>query len=184
MLADYRVAIRNLEVLSEQVQDAQAAGASLDGLSWELLDAPTITARGQLQVDSVALLFDEPARVIALIDSELSAQTNALTTLEDEVASDQDEITRLATELDQLVSARILSKEVYQTLQRKVDEIAVQSQVEGPLLALITEASLPTSAGKGDWFMIAVLAVVAGGVIGIVGCFAAEFIENQRAGRQ
>jgi uncharacterized protein involved in exopolysaccharide biosynthesis len=114
----------------------------------------------------------------------LSAHNRVIDTLGDIIARDQEHITQLSTELDRLVEARILTKEVYQTIQRKVDEIAVQSKIEGPLLWVVTEASLPAGPNRSDWAMFGVLALVAGAVIGVAGCFAAEFIENQRPARQ
>ena len=180
ILAEHTLAVENLEILDEQLQSAQAAGASLESLSWELLNVPAIQDRDQLHIEDVQALFDDAEQIAALIDAEMMAQNNVMATLQDVIADDQDQITQLATELDRLVEARILTKEIYQTIQRKVDEIAVQSEIEGPLLRVITEATLPTGPNRGDWLMIGLLAVVSGAVIGVSGCFVAEFVESRR----
>jgi len=180
MLAQHRLAVESLEIVRGQIQDAQVTGEPLEGLSWELLNVSSISERGQLDVDVVMKHLDDPEHLKGLIDSELNAQESAVKVLEERVAGDQEEIARLIGELDHLVETRILAKEVYQTLQRKVSEIDVQSKIDGPKLQIIREAVSPAAPKQTDWLMIILSAVVAGGVVGIAGCFAAEFVEARR----
>jgi len=180
MLAQHRLAVESLEIVRDQIQDAQTTEKTLDGLSWELLNVSSISERGQLDVGVVMKHLDDPEHLKGLIDTELNAQERAVKVLEEGVAGDQQEITRLIGELDHLVETRILAKEVYQTLQRKVDEIDVQSKIDGPKLQVIREAVSPAESKQTDWLMIILSAVVAGGVVGIAGCFAAKFVEARR----
>lgn len=180
LLAQHRLAVGNLQVVRDQLQQAQAAGEALDELSWELLNVTSISERGQLTLDVVVTYLEAPEHLASLIDSELTAQNSVVEILEQEIAGDQEEITRLADELDRLVESRILAKETYQTIYRKIDEIEIQSKIEGPLLQVITKAVSPADPKQTDWLMIILSAVVAGGVVGIAGCFAAEFVEARR----
>lgn len=183
-LAQHKVAVQNLEIVKTRIRDAQNGGASLENLPWELLNVPAISNRGMVSPEDVQALSDDPQRLAALLEVELAAQNSTIQVLEQQIASDQDEITTLSSELDRLVETRIMTKEVYQTIRRKVDEIAVQSKIEGPQLRIMTEASLPVYPKAADWLMVIVLAFVAGAVVSVVGCFAAEFIESRRTANQ
>lgn len=180
LLADSRTAIENLEVLQSQVQSAVEKGGSLDTVSWQLLDVPAIRSRGMLTADTILQQLDDPAGVAAMLDAELTAQRNTVAALEPRLSELQQTASVLSVKLDRIVDERFFVKETYQILRRKVDEITLQQEMEGPIAQVVTRAQEPAQPASKDWPLAALLALVAGVVIGAAGAFLAEAIESRR----
>ncbi|MGQ9518235.1 MAG: hypothetical protein ACUVT1_13285 [Anaerolineae bacterium] len=173
-LATHRQAIANLQLLKEQLKQARRQNSSLDNLPWQLLDAPTIAARGILTHEIIAQHRNDAGTLAALLDAELAAQQAAASALEQRLAADQTELAKLSSELDRLVEQRSLAKENYQTLQRKVNEIDIENRVEGPLVRVVGKAVPPAKQASRDWPVVAVLAAAVGAILGTAACIIAE----------
>jgi hypothetical protein len=183
ILSAHRVAVASLETLLGQFRDAKQAGRSLNSLPWDSLDAAPIIARGQLSPSIALSQIDTPDKLESGLTSELAAQSQTVKLLEDEIAGKQKEMTSLTTEFDQLVEDRIHTRENYQTIWRKVDEIRTQAATDSIELRVIQAAELPTSPVPIQWPLIGILALAGGGVIGLAGCYVAEFLEHRGKGR-
>lgn len=179
-LAAHRQAIANLQLLKEQLEQARRQNASLEELSWQLLDAPTIAARGILTHEVVAEHLNDAGALAALLDAELTAQQAAATALEERLSADQAQLAQLSSELDRLVEERNLAKENYLTLQRKVSEIEIENRVEGPLVRVVGKAAAPEKRASRDWSVVAVLAITAGAVLAIAASIIAEFMTRHQ----
>ncbi|MGQ9666383.1 MAG: hypothetical protein ACUVWB_03635 [Anaerolineae bacterium] len=173
-LAAHRQAIANLQLLKEQLEQARRQNSSLDNLPWQLLDAPTIAARGILTHEIIAQHRNDAGTLAALLDAELAAQQAAASALEQRLAADQTELAKLSSELDRLVEQRSLAKENYQTLQHKVNEIDIENRVEGPLVRVVGKAVPPAKQASRDWPVVAVLAAAVGAILGTAACIIAE----------
>jgi len=179
-LAQQKVALSNLKLLNAQFTQAKAAGTSLADLPWQLLDVPPIAARGQLTPTSALAESSNPARLEALLASEMSAQALATKILEEEVTNNQQAITDLTVEFDRLVQERILSREDYTTFRRKVDEIVYQSKIENVELRFLAPAEPPAQPLQAiQWPLVLFWALCAGVVTGIAGCYVAEFVRSR-----
>ena len=183
ILAKHRLAVTNLQMLMQQWQAARQAGRPPKELPWELLDVDPIASRGQLTPAIALSLADAPDKIEALLNSELAVQTQATQALEADVARSQQEIMTLQQEFDRLVQERILARENYNTFRRKVDEIAVQTRVEGVELRLLEEAQPPASPTPPNWTLAGVVALLAGAAVGLAGCFVADYLEQHRQAR-
>jgi uncharacterized protein involved in exopolysaccharide biosynthesis len=178
-LAAHRQAIANLQLLKEQLEQARRQNSSLESLPWQLLDAPTIAARGILTHEVVAQHLNDAGALAGLLDAELTAQQAAASALEQRLNEDQARLARLSTELDRLVEERNLARENYLTLQRKVSEIEIENRVEGPLVRVVGEAAVPEKRASRDWPVVALLAVIAGAVLGTGACLIAEYLARR-----
>ncbi len=179
-LAAHRQAIANLELLKEQLEQARRDHSSLEGLPWQLLDIPSITARGILTPEAIIQHLDDAGALSDMLASELAAQQAAASALEERVAAEQAELARLSSELDRLVEERNLARENYQTMSRKVSEIDIASRVEGPLVHVVGKALPPEKPASRDWPVVLVLAVAAGAVLGAAACILAELMTRRR----
>lgn len=179
-LAAHRQAIANLQLLKEQLEQARRQNSSLDKLSWQLLDTPSIAARGILTHEIIAQHRNDAGALAALLDAELAAQQAAASALEQRLAADQTELAKLSSELDRLVEQRSLAKENYQTLQRKVNEIDIENRVEGPLVRIVGIAVPPAKRASRDWPVVAVLAAAVGAILGTAACIIAERMTRRR----
>lgn len=179
-LAAHHQAIANLQLLKEQLEQARRQNSSLDNLSWQLLDAPSIAARGILTHEIIAQHRNDAGALAALLDAELAAQQAAASALEQRLAADQTELAKLSSELDRLVEQRSLAKENYQTLQRKVNEIDIENHVEGPLVRIVGIAVPPAKRASRDWPVVAVLAAAVGAILGTAACIIAERMTRRR----
>lgn len=179
-LAQHRVAVSNLNLLIAQFNEAKKNGSALTVLPWQLLAVPAIQERGVLSPTVILAQLDNPQQVEALLATELAVQQQTAKALEEEVKKTQKEVADLVEQLYRLVEERILTKEAYQIIRRKVEEISIQTGMEGlGLLQLMSPAQVPERPTPPPWGEMALLIIAVGGIVGLAGCYLADFVESR-----
>lgn len=163
LLADYRVALDNVNRLAQEVADAQAGRRAPSSIPWELLQDPILLQRAALKGDQLPAQSDLPAWA-ALLQAEAAGLQDLVNWLNDDVIRLQTQLAREDSELYRLTRERNLAAESYETVRRKLNEIEVQEAVD-PVGIEILDAATPPEAPS-SWPLTTRLAVaIVGGLV-------------------
>jgi len=179
-LADYRLALSRITLLEDRVRAAQANGTGFDTLPLEILDTPTLVARGVLTRERVDAMQGALAQLLAATEVEKGALSDTIGRLEAETTAIQTQLADLLQEQDRLTTDYDLAQEAVKTLQRKLTEIPIQQEVAGTPLMLMHPAGLPEKPATPNWLINLAAAVVLGVLGGVMLALAVEFTQEAR----
>ncbi len=166
-LADYQAVLDRIHLLQDRARTAQAAGAAINTLPLELLDAPLLVQRGQLTAERVRALNGDIAALLRALETEEKSLALTAARLQAETNTIQTELAAQIQERNLLTRDYNLTEEAVRALQRKVTEINIQQEVVGPTLVLLNPAPLPQKRATPNWPINLGAGLVLGGLGGI-----------------
>jgi hypothetical protein len=179
-LADYQLAIQNLDYLRRALAEAQP-DADLQQLPWEMLAGPVLSQRGIVSMEIVQANQDNPARLASLLQQEQSAvqaTADELTTQADQLraalAADWEEYSITGREFNQ-------ARDLYTIVLRKVNELRLQEQVDPSLLSIVGSSEPTVTHVRAPLFALLATAAIAGLIVGVLLAVLAEWSSRRKA---
>jgi uncharacterized protein involved in exopolysaccharide biosynthesis len=179
LLATYANDLEAVRLLQQSLEAAQP-GADLAQLPWELLDGEAIALRGVLTPADARASLEDPAALLELLKQEedsLAATSSHLA-----AASERIQATVAADwqMYDEAQRERNLVRDTYLILARKVNELAVQQEIDPGLLSLVSQATSPSAPVRTRQFAQLVTAGTIGLILGVLAALWLELGPGRR----
>jgi uncharacterized protein involved in exopolysaccharide biosynthesis len=178
-LAEYQLAIQNLDYLRRSLAEAQP-DADLQQLPWEMLAGPVLSQRGIISMEIVDANRDDPARLASLLQQEqsaLQATADELTTQADQLratlASDWKEYSITGREFNQ-------ARDLYTIVLRKVNELRLQEQLDPSLLSIVGSSEPTVTHVRAPLVALLATAAIAGLIVGVLLAVLAEWSSRRK----
>lgn len=177
LLANHIVARDNLNLLLQAASKVMEEGGEVTDLPLELLSVEAILDRGQLSPQRIKEEGLDMEEVVALLEREEKAISQAIALLEGEVTTLQEELTADRLQLDRVQRQRASAEEAYLILSRKAQELAIRQRATF-IVSLATTPHRPTGPNRALYLAVG---TALGLFLGVFGAFALEYLEGNKS---
>lgn len=117
----------------------------------------------------------------AALDTRKRQAQDEAQALPPQISAIQQQLEAQRNEYDRLLLARSVARDTYESVSRKLDEMKVQAALEESEVKVVGQAALPSEPVWPKPAMVLALALVGGGIIGILAALVAESLRPRRA---
>jgi uncharacterized protein involved in exopolysaccharide biosynthesis len=179
LLATYANDLESVRLLQQSLETAQS-DADLAQLPWEFLDGQAIAQRGVLSAAIARASLDDPAALLEELQDEEASLAATSARLAAESERIQASVAADWQLYDEAQRERNLARDTYLILARKVNELAVQQEVDPGLLSLVSQATAPSSPVRTRQFAQLVTAGAIGLILGVLAALWLELGPGRR----